>query len=85
MTGRAKLAWGFIVLLALLHFDLWYWDDDRLILGFIPIALAFHAFISIAAAGAWLLVVLWDWPEDLEDWANAGETSAGEGTGHAGR
>ena len=73
MTTRAKVAWGWILILGIGHFDFWLWDDDSLVFGFMPIALAYHAGISILAALGWWLVVLWDWPDEIEAWAGATE------------
>ena len=69
----AKLAWGFVVLLAILHWDFWYWDDRTLVFGFVPVGLAYQALISILAGVAWYFVVRCAWPDRLERWA-AGDT-----------
>ena len=73
MSSRARLAWGLVVLLGILHYDFWWWDDRTLLFGFLPIGLAWHALISIGAAVAWALVVRWGWPEHIEAWAEEGE------------
>ncbi len=52
---------------ALLHQDAWLWTDSRLVLGFLPSGLAYHAAYSIATAGLWALVGRYAWPGDLED------------------
>jgi hypothetical protein len=68
-SNRGRIAWGLVVLLAILHYDFWYWDDETLVFGFVPIGLAFHAVFSLAAAGVWALVMLWSWPTHVEKWA----------------
>jgi len=73
MTTGGKCAWGFVVLLAILHFDFWLWDSTSVVLGFLPTGLAYQAGISVAASIAWALVVKLDWPEGVEEWAAAGE------------
>ena len=79
MSTAAKLAWGLVVLAAILHTDLWAWEDDTLVFGFVPMALAYHAGISILAAVAWACVVKFDWPDGIEEWASAEEDgSSGE-------
>jgi len=85
MSPRGKFAWGLIVFLGIVHFDFWWWNSEYLVFGFVPLALAFHAFISIAAAVSWFLVVHWDWPDELEEWANAGAEGKGGASdaGHA--
>lgn len=56
-----------LVLVTLLHQDFWLWDRiDPLIFGFLPIGLAYHAGISIAAAGVWALATAFCWPKHLE-------------------
>lgn len=56
-----------VVLLIVVHQDFWWWDATRpLVFGFIPIGLAWHALISVAAAGVWALAVKYCWPGDLE-------------------
>ncbi|NNJ26439.1 DUF3311 domain-containing protein [Alienimonas chondri] len=60
------LVWSLIALLVVLHQDVWFWDADRLIFGFMPVALLYHACISVAASGLWLLAVNVAWPADDE-------------------
>ena len=83
MSRTGKLAWGLVVVVAIVHFDFWAWDDDTLVFGFVPMALAFHAALSVAAAVAWLLVVRFAWPDGTEEWAGASEESAGPPEGGA--
>lgn len=57
-----------LVALAILHHDWWWWNEAKpLVLGFIPIGLAWHAGISIAAAAVWFLATRFAWPEHLDD------------------
>jgi len=65
-----RVAWGLVILLALLHYDFWFWDDPTLVFGFLPIGLAYHAMFSLAAGGVWALVVFYAWPERVEAWAD---------------
>lgn len=51
-----------MVLLLVLHQDNWLWLDDRLIFGFIPIGLFWHACISIGASFTWFLATKIAWP-----------------------
>ena len=73
MSGRVKLAWALVLLVGLLHYDFWNWEDTTLVFGFLPIGLAYQALISILAALAWACVVRFAWPERVEEWANAGD------------
>ena len=61
------------VILAVLHQDVWNWDNGDLIMGFIPVGLAFHAGYSIAAAVFWACVVKFAWPTRLEVWADGAD------------
>ena len=70
-TSRSAV-WIFgaaIVALAVLHQDVWFWSDRRLILGVLPIGLAYHAVLSIAAACLWAAAVRFAWPSAIERWA----------------
>jgi hypothetical protein len=63
-----RLVYGLIVLLAIVHQDSWWWDDsETLVFGFIPIGLAYHAGVSVAAATLWGLAVVYCWPADVDD------------------
>jgi hypothetical protein len=53
-----------------MHHDFWWWDDRTLVLGFLPIGLAYHASFSVAASLLWLLALRWAWPAHLEAWAD---------------
>ena len=55
---------GLVVLLVILHQDNWNWDNDTLVLGFVPMGLFYHACISIAASATWWLATKIAWPED---------------------
>lgn len=76
MSTAGKLAWGLVLALAILHFDFWAWEDDSLLFGFLPMGLAYHAGLSVLAALSWALVVRFDWPEGIEEWAAGGQVSA---------
>lgn len=56
-----------LVLLAIAHQDSWWRSDHRtLVLGFLPVSLAYHVGISIAATVLWGLACLYCWPRELE-------------------
>lgn len=61
MSGRYVI-WFLILFLVLLHQDLWFWSDGRLVLGFLPVGLAYHIGLTIAAAVAWWLATMVIWP-----------------------
>lgn len=68
-----------IVVLAILHQDFWWWNTaDPMIFGFLPIGLAYHAAISLAAGILWALAVRFCWPEGLDDEDEEQSPAAGE-------
>lgn len=58
-----------LIALALLHQDFWLWDDPVLVLGFLPVGLAYHAVYSLVVAGAWYLALRYAWPSHAEAFA----------------
>lgn len=57
-----------------LHQDVWLWNDARLVLGVIPIGLAYHAAYTLAASLFLWALVRWAWPGDvLEEADGSGE------------
>ena len=66
----ARLIWLMAVVLAVLHQDVWNWDSKALVLGFMPVGLAYHALYSVAAALMWMAALRWAWPSGVEAWAN---------------
>lgn len=62
-----KIVIGSLVLLGLLHQDFWFWNDiEPLVFGFVPIGLAYHIGVSIAAGILWALAVHYCWPADVD-------------------
>ena len=51
-----------VVLLLIAHQDNWFWTDNTLVFGFLPIGLFWHACISVAAAATWWLATQIAWP-----------------------
>ncbi len=66
-----KLVWGLVLLLLILHQDVWFWKDDTLVFGFMPIGLFYHAMISIGASITWFLATKHCWPTELDETAEA--------------
>ena len=71
------VVWGLVVLLAILHQDVWFWDDKTLLFGFLPITLGYHACISICAAITWYLATLYCWPEEIAEESAPSATEGG--------
>ena len=63
---KKKLFWISLVVLIILHHDWWYWSDGTLLIGFLPIGLAYHALISLAAGILWAIAVFYAMSEVFE-------------------
>ena len=61
---NGKLLAAGLVALAVLHQDFWLWYDARLLFGFLPAGLAYHALYSLLTGGFWMLVCRFAWPEE---------------------
>jgi hypothetical protein len=72
------LVWGAVVVLGILHQDVWFWGDRTLLMGFLPIGLAYHALFSVAAACLWFAATRFAWPVHLEEWADEFENDGPE-------
>jgi hypothetical protein len=61
-----RLIWGLVLLLVVLHQDFWNWDSTTLVGGVVPLALFYHACLSVAATVVWWLATRYAWPAELE-------------------
>ncbi|MCK6485949.1 MAG: hypothetical protein HUU22_13320 [Phycisphaerae bacterium] len=74
--------YALLLLLIVLHQDFWNWHRyEPLIFGFIPVGLAHHVGISLAAAVVGGLAVKYCWPAgvDVADSARAANTPERKG------
>ena len=56
-----------VVVLYVLHQDVWFWDTARpFVFGFLPIGLFYHAAFTVACSGLMGLLVRYMWPAHLE-------------------
>ena len=78
MKQTTLLIFIVFVILAVLHQDSWNWSNSGLVLGFIPVGLAYHAAYSIAAACLWAFAIKFAWPSEIVTWAESedGETES---------
>jgi len=65
---------GIVLLLLILHQDNWFWTDETLVFGFMPVGLFWHACLSIAASVTWFLATKIAWPIDEETVARLAES-----------
>ncbi len=56
-----------VAVVYVLHQDYWNWKDGELLLGFLPVGLAYHAGYSIVAALMMAVLVKFAWPSHLEN------------------
>jgi hypothetical protein len=56
-----------IIGMILLHQDFWLWKNKTLILGVLPIGLAYHVCYSILASLVMILLVRFAWHKQLEE------------------
>ena len=71
---KHRIFWIALLALMILHHDWWFWTDGSLLLGFLPVGLAYHSLISLAAGGLWtwaVYFVLADYLTDAEPAADS--------------
>ncbi|MBI4564517.1 MAG: DUF3311 domain-containing protein [Planctomycetes bacterium] len=56
-----------VLIVALLHQDVWFWKDKTLVLGFLPIGLAYHMGYSVLAALTMWALVRFAWPAEFDE------------------
>jgi hypothetical protein len=71
-----KLIWLLVGLLFVLHQDFWLWGNTSLVLGFLPVGLAYHLVFSIAAACTWFAMIKFAWPSHVEEFAEGNNPAA---------
>lgn len=65
MSKRA-LVLSYFVVLAVLHQDFWWKADATLVLGVLPISLAYHVAWTLFVAVGWFLAGRYCWPVGLD-------------------
>lgn len=75
-SNGPKIIIALVVLLVLLHQDVWFWNNKAVLFGFMPITLFWHACISIGASLTWYLATKIAWPTELEEEATTSGQSA---------
>ena len=68
MNGRLP-PWVLAVLLGvlvLLHNDIWFWSDARIVAG-LPVGMVYHIAYCFAATGMMALLVKHAWPAHVDD------------------
>jgi hypothetical protein len=63
------MKWGlalFVIIVALLHQDIWFWTDKTLVFGLIPIGMVYHIGYGLLASLTMAILVRYAWPHELE-------------------
>tara|TARA_Y100001960_G_scaffold275363_1_gene304886 strand:+ start:270 stop:524 length:255 start_codon:yes stop_codon:yes gene_type:complete len=71
---------GLVILLIILHQDIWFWESYEPVFGFMPVALLWHAGISVAAGITWFIATRVAWPQFEEIAPQDEAADAVEGT-----
>ena len=68
-----QLTYALIILLLILHQDFWWWDSKTIVLGCLPVGLAYHLGFSLVSALLWAMALKTIWPSHWEEWASEGD------------
>lgn len=80
-AAKTLLVTVLVLVVYFLHQDFWNWKKtDPLVLGFLPIGLAYHAGYSILASILMALLVRIAWPKHLEEGTAEEPTAAPDPT-----
>lgn len=72
-----------VVVLLIGHNDYWNWHRaEPLVFGFIPVGLAYHASISLAAGLVWFMATRFCWPPEVDETEKAVSSTGKPGAGH---
>ena len=74
MKGPSIVALVVFIALFVLHQDVWNWDNAKLVFGFLPVGLAYHAAYSVVASAFWAIVMKIAWPTKLEQRADKSDS-----------
>lgn len=55
-----------VVVVLVLHHDIWNWTNKSLVFGILPVALAYHAAYALVAAVTMAILVKFLWPKELD-------------------
>ncbi len=64
---RALLLSLSVIALYLLHQDVWFWRDARLVFGVMPMGLFYHAVYCLACAVLMWALVTFAWPAGIDE------------------
>ena len=73
-----QIIWLLVAILIIVHQDFWNWNESGFYFGFMPVGLAYHVGISIAAAFVWLLACVFAWPKGIDEFENEPVSKGGD-------
>lgn len=59
--------WLLVLLVIVLHQDVWNWHRTALTWGVLPVGLVYHMGLSLATALVWYLATRYAWPAELDE------------------
>jgi hypothetical protein len=71
------IIWLLVAMLLIFHQDFWNWNDSTTVNGFLPIGMAYHIGVSIAAAIVWLIACTFAWPKGIDEFDDEVDTTKG--------
>jgi hypothetical protein len=66
-AAKRTLILAYFVGLFVLHQDFWWKDDPTLVLGVLPVSLAYHVLWTLLVALGWWWVTRFCWPHQLDE------------------
>ncbi|MCW8132476.1 MAG: DUF3311 domain-containing protein [Planctomycetota bacterium] len=72
------LLFALIVAMVAIHQDFWWWKDSRLVLGILPVGLAYHVFYALLCSAMMWLLVKTAWPKELDELAPPAPKNPGD-------
>ena len=66
MLSIKNILYVVIVIVYLLHNDLWFWNDSTLVMG-IPVGLFYHLLYCFAASILLFLLIKFAWPKFVDE------------------
>ena len=65
--SRTALVVALFLILLVLHQDIWFWDNESMVLGFMPMGLFYHALYSVCCGLLGLIAIKLAWPVEESD------------------
>ena len=63
---------GMVLAVFILHQDTWNWKNKTLVMGFLPVGLAYHAGYALLCMATMAILVHFAWPKHLDSDGSGG-------------